>query len=332
MSGSLTWSIEEIRLNLTYNWKISRNESTFKRNFIIKVTDNVHFGLGEVAPNIRYGETPEIILERFNFLPVFPIKIISLSDFSKTIDNLQLPSSLRFGIESAYVHFLAKKNNKPVYTQLGLDPPSEVYTSYTLPIMETGEVKGFINRYNLLRFKYLKLKINQENGKELLEEVAKITDTPLRIDANEAWQDVDNLLVFMETCKRYNIEFFEQPLPAQMVEEYKYLKKTSPYELIADESVTHHFDPDVISEQFHGVNMKLMKAGGYIKGMEILQNSKNKGLKTMIGCMVETSLGIFSAINLSNGINYIDLDGHFLVENEPFNMVSEREGRLKNVT
>ncbi len=328
----LTWSIEELKLTLTYNWKISRNESSFKRNFIIKVTDGIDAAYGEVAPNIRYGETPEIILEKFHFLPSLLESVETIHDLTKVIDNESLPSSLRFGVESAYIHFLSKKNNIPVYTQLGLEAPFEIYTSYTLPIMKPVEVKDFISKYNLLRFKYLKIKIDQESGRDLIEEVSKFTQQPLRIDANEAWQDVDSLLVFMENFKKINIEFFEQPLPSILKEEYKYLKKHCPYELIADESVTNNFDPEEIAHQFHGINMKLMKAGGYLNGIKILQDSKKQGLKTMIGCMVETSLGIFSAINLSNGINYIDLDGHFLVENEPFNMVSEREGRLINVT
>lgn len=328
----LTWSIKEIKLELKYSWKISRNESSYKRNFIITVTDGKITALGEVAPNVRYGETPEQILEKFIFLPLLLESVKTVDELTEAIDSENLPSSLRFGIESAFIHYLSKNNNIPVYTQLGLKAPIEVYTSYTLPIMNTGEVKDFISRHNLLRFKYLKIKINQETGADLINEVAKATSLPLRIDANEAWQDVDNLLVLMNNLRKYNIDFFEQPLPSAMVEEYKYLKRQSPYELIADESVTNHFDVEEIAAQFHGVNMKLMKAGGYLNGIDIVQKSRNKGLKTMIGCMVETSLGIFSAINLCNGINYIDLDGYFLIENEPFKMVSEREGGLLNVT
>jgi L-alanine-DL-glutamate epimerase-like enolase superfamily enzyme len=328
----LNWNIEELKLNLSYNWKISRSESSFKRNFIIKVSDGVITGLGEVAPNIRYGETPEIIMEKFHSLEPNLKSVRKIEELTEILNSEILPSSLRFGLESSFIHFISEKNNIPVYTELGLKAPGEIYTSYTIPIMHPGEVKDFINKHNLLRFKYLKVKINQENGEEFIAEVAKVSNLPLRIDANEAWQDVDNLLVFMEKSKKYNIDFFEQPLPSKMVEEYKYLKKKSPYELIADESVTNHFDPEAIAAQFHGVNMKLMKAGGYLNGIKILQDSSKQGLKTMIGCMVETSLGIFSAINLCNGINYIDLDGHFLVENEPFNKVSERNGRLTNVT
>jgi L-Ala-D/L-Glu epimerase len=327
----LSWSIQELTLPLKYNWKISRNESSTKKNFIVSVTDGTITASGEVAPNIRYGETPALIGEKFHqILPDLNL-IYTLDELTKLIDNKELMSSLRFGVESAFLHYLAKKNNIPVYAQLGLKPPGQVYTSYTLPIMEAGKVKDFINEHNLLRFKYLKIKIHQETGEDFIREVSK-TGKPLRIDANEAWDDVDKLLIFMEKCQKYNIEFFEQPLPSRLTEEYKYLKKCSPYELIADESVTNKVDMEQIEAQFHGVNMKLMKAGGYLCGIKILQEAKNKGLKTMIGCMVETSLGIFSAINLCNDLNYIDLDGYFLIENEPFNMVSEREGRLFNVT
>jgi L-alanine-DL-glutamate epimerase-like enolase superfamily enzyme len=328
----LTWSIQELTLPLKYSWKISRNESSFKTNFIITVTDGVYTSSGEVAPNIRYGETPALIFEKFNQIQPSLLSINTLDELTQFIDSQSLFNSLRFGIESAYVHYLSRKNNIPVFQQLGLKKPGEVYTSYTLPIMEVGKVKDFINEYNLLRFKYLKIKIGQENGAELIEEVLRSSTVPLRIDANEAWQDVDSLLVFMEKYKKSNIQFFEQPLPSALKEEYKYLKKQSPFELVADESVTNHVDLEEIAAQFHGINMKLMKAGGYFNGIKILQDAKKQGLKTMIGCMVETSLGIFSAINLCNDINYIDLDGHFLIENEPFNMVSEQNGRLFNVT
>jgi L-alanine-DL-glutamate epimerase-like enolase superfamily enzyme len=328
----LTWSIQELKLSLKYSWKISRNESSYKRNFIITVTDGNIASSGEVAPNVRYGETPELILEKFKQIQSQLTSINTLNDLTQIIDNQSLLNSLRFGIESAFIHYLSRKNNIPVFQQLGVKKPGEVYTSYTLPIMEPGKVKDFIIEHSLLRFSYLKIKINQENGAGLMDEVLKVSHVPLRIDANEAWQDVDSLLLFMEKYKRKNIQFFEQPLPSSMKEEYKYLKKQSPFELVADESVTNHVDLEEIASQFHGINMKLMKAGGYFNGIKILQDASKQGLKTMIGCMVETSLGIFSAINLCNDINYIDLDGYFLIENEPFNMVSERDGRLFNVT
>ena len=328
----LIWSIEQKELNLIYSWKISRSESSSKTNFFIHVSDGDFSAIGEVAPNIRYGENPEKVREQFAQFLSYSNQINTLEDLIKVIDNLNIINSLSFGIESAYVHLQAKKNNIPVYQQLGLPKPNSLDTTYTLPIMEVSKVKDFINRYNLLRFSSLKIKINQDNGYDLIEEVRKISNIPLKIDANEAWQDVEAFLKFSYQLKGQNIDFFEQPLPSNLVEEYIYLKKLSPFELIADESVTNSTDFEMIAKQFHGVNMKLMKAGGYLKGISIIQESRKQGLKTMIGCMVETTLGIFSAINLCNDLNYIDLDGFFLIENEPFKLVTEEKGRLNIVT
>ena len=194
--------------------------------------------------------------------------------------------------------------------------------------MKIGEIGEFIVKYNLQRFKSLKIKVNSSEGYETIKEVAKHYANPLKIDANEAWTNPDELLLFFEKIKEFNIEFIEQPLPAKLKKEYIYLKQKSGFELIADESVTNSPDFNELKGQFHGVNMKLMKAGGYIEGINILNGAKEAGLKTMIGCMVETTLGISSAMNLCNAINYIDLDGFFIIKNEPFKLVSEKEGLL----
>jgi L-Ala-D/L-Glu epimerase len=74
--------------------------------------------------------------------------------------------------------------------------------------------------------------------------------------------------------------------------------------------------------------MKLMKAGGYMNGLKILNEARKHGLKTMIGCMIETTLGISSAMNICSNINYIDLDGSFIIKNEPFKLITENNGRL----
>ena len=97
---------------------------------------------------------------------------------------------------------------------------------------------------------------------------------------------------------------------------------------MADESITNEENFYILAQQFHGINMKLMKAGGYINGLNILNEARKYGLKTMIGCMIETTLGISSAMNICYNINYIDLDGSFIIKNEPFKLVTEENGRL----
>ena len=325
----LNWSIEEKRLELIYNWKISRSDALYKINFFITVKDGSGIGIGEVAPNLRYDEDPKKIQQQFAlFLRHEPGNLKSIQELIELLTSLQLCNSLRFGIESAYVHYLSSQNHIKVYEVLKLRQPKVIDTTYTLPIMKIGEIGEFIVKYNLKRFRSLKIKVNSSEGYETIKEVTKHYANPLKIDANEAWTNPDELLLFFEKIKEFNIEFIEQPLPAKLKKEYIYLKQKSVFELIADESVTNSPDFNELKEQFHGVNMKLMKAGGYIEGINILNGAREAGLKTMIGCMVETTLGISSAMNLCNAINYIDLDGFFIIKNEPFKLVSEKEGLL----
>jgi len=174
--------------------------------------------------------------------------------------------------------------------------------------------------------------VNEESGYDLLHEVTRILPgRPLIIDGNEAWTDADKLLLFLEQINALpglRVRLLEQPLPAACADHYRYLRPRVAYPLFADESVTDTADFADIAQQFHGVNMKLMKAGGYRNGIRLLQQTQAHGLQTMIGCMVETSLGIWSALQLSSLAQVCDLDGLLIVRDEPFGLVREENGRL----
>ena len=322
----LTWNITQQYLELLYPWKISRNTSTQKTNLFITVTDGTYSGMGEIAPNIRYGETPDLIISCFSRFISDGTSIRSIDELTECIKDF--PNSLRFGIESAFLFFICNKKNSTLSELLNLPEPLPVPTSYTLPIMEASEISSFINEYQLERFSLLKLKVNQENAAELTRALFDHCRKPVCIDANEAFSDPDHVIRFLETIGDIPVLFLEQPLPAAQEEAGVYLKSRSPVPIFADESVTSNPVLGKIATQFHGINMKLMKAGGFIHGKEILQEAKKLSLSTMIGCMVETSLGIKSAIYLTPLCQYYDLDGMFLVKNEPFNMVREQTGYL----
>lgn len=324
----MNWTLEEIQLELKYTWKISRNASDFKTNFIIRIGDGQFEGKGEVAPNVRYKETPELIRQQFQVFALDPAPVDSLSALKTRLDQSTVCNALRFGIESAFIHYLCHRDHKTIFEVLSIQQPKAVFTAYTLPIMEIGEIKEFIAKNHLSRFRFIKIKINSEEGLATLNEVARHVHQPLMVDANEDWKDVEDLIRFMEKIKSRRVQFIEQPLPASFEEEYLHLKKHSLFELIADESITNTADFNLLKRQFHGVNMKLMKAGGYLNGLSILSNARNCGMKTMIGCMVETTLGISSAMHLCHGLDYVDLDGSLILKNDPFHLHGEREGQL----
>ena len=325
----LRWHIETKELQLRFTWKISRNSSDSKTNLFIRVADQQHVGIGEAAPNIRYGETAPILQAQFNYLIENGLELVRSLEDLQILLSLHVPAnSLRFAVESAYIHYICQKNSQTVTEFLGVNLPSGVPTAFTVPIMDPGLVAEFMLRNGLHRYQNLKIKVNQENALDLIREVSKNSNAPLIIDGNEAWEDPDQLLQVLESLTPYPIAFIEQPLPAAKVDEYIYLKQKTPYFLFGDESITDHADFDLIKRQFHGVNMKLMKAGGYINGKHILDQAREHGLKTMIGCMVETSLGIWSAMQLCGGIGYADLDGFLVLKEDPFGIVLEKEGKL----
>jgi len=327
----LKWSIKEIELPLKFSWNISRNSSISKTNFIIQVKNGSFEANGEVAFNVRYGESKELILEKFNEFQELAknTEFNGVESLIAFMDQLELPQSLKFGIESSFVHYLAKLSGKTVAQLLGVNTAHSGKTSFSIPIMEMAKVESFIVENKLERFHFLKIKVNKENATDFTNLVLKNSKVPLRIDANEAFEGTSEVLKFIDSIsQKSRIEFLEQPLPASFHEEALELKKHCPLTLIADESVTKESIDEYFKERFDGVNIKLMKSGGYFKAVKQIRQAKMLGLKTMLGCMVETSLGISSALNISAGIDYLDLDGFLLLKDEPFHLLQEENGKV----
>jgi glutamate racemase len=325
-----TWSIKEIELPLKFTWNISRNSSDIKRNFIIEVKNGSISALGEVAFNVRYGESRELILEKFEeFKNQAPQDFNGIENLVAFLETMDLPQSLKFGIESSFVHYVAILSGKTVAQLMGTNVVSSVKTSFSIPIMEVGKVEAFIKENNLSRFSVLKVKVNRDNAHDFCQEILRLTDVPLRVDANESFTSAAETMKFLETFSNIKrMEFLEQPLHSTQHEEAQELKKHSPVFLMADESVTKEDITSYYPERFHGINVKMMKAGGYMRAVKQLRQAKLLGLKTMLGCMVETSLGISSALNISGGVDFFDLDGCLLIKNDPYKLVSEENGKI----
>lgn len=324
------WSIKEIVLPLKFPWKISRGDSFVKKNFIVEISGGDVTGSGEVAFNARYNESSELIKDGFKcFLDSCPPDFISLEELIVFLDELDIPSSLRFGIESSFVHFLGVISGKRPHELLGIRGVNSIKTSFTLPIIPVGEIGKFVKDHSLNRFSVLKIKVDSDSAKDSIMELVRNFNGNIRIDANEDWSDPDQVIRLIEKFgPDLPIEFLEQPLPAGFHDEYLYLKKNIEVDLMADESLTTEEVTDYYSERFHAVNVKLMKAGGYLKALSQIRAARELGLKIMLGCMVETSLGISSAMNIAYGVDYFDLDGTLLLKDDPFSLVCEENGKL----
>ena len=324
------WKIKEIELPLRFSWAISRSSCDVKKNLIVEYNSNSVLGLGEVAFNSRYGESLESIHKEFKkFVSICPGSITTLADLEPVFNKIDISTSLRFGIESAFIHNMAHIAEMSVTQIIGANSLSKVKTSFSIPIMEAGKVSDFIQDNNLKRFSALKLKVGGDSDMDFLKEVHKNYDGPLRIDANEGWSNPDDVMNLLTgPLSKYNIDFLEQPFSSSSHEEYLKLKPISPVDIIADESITNGEVNRDLANQFHGVNIKLMKSGSYFKALNQLRAARELGMKTMVGCMVETSLGINSAMNISYGADYLDLDGFLLLEKDPYNYLYEDSGTI----
>jgi L-alanine-DL-glutamate epimerase-like enolase superfamily enzyme len=323
------WSISPIILDLKYTWKISRNASDQKTNLIVTYSDGKYSGRGEAAPNVRYNESAEEGLRQFELVANDLDKVKDAVELRQLLKEKNIFNSLQFAIESAWFHFHSATTGKSIPELLGIPAPGMTGISFTIPIMDTGLLKQFYKDNHLSRFPYIKLKVNHEDAFESLHHLQSFCSQPIMVDANESFTDVEKCIYWMEKIKRIPLVLLEQPMPAKMVTESEYLKKYSPFVLFADESMTDHAEFPVLKKSFDGVNMKLMKAGGYINGLNLLKEAKRHNMKTMIGCMVETTLAISSALHLCSLADYADLDSFLLLTEEPFRMVRETEGNLE---
>ena len=325
----MEWTAETILLELKYTWKISRNATDAKTNVIVKVSEGNLSALGEAAPNVRYGESPEKCMEEFaRFRSIVPEDCTRIEQLRLALTHANVSHALSFAIESAWIHFRAKQKHQTVSSYLELEEANHIPISYTIPIMETGRIKEFYDDNRLERFPFIKLKVNQDDAFDATKYLLSFCRQPVMVDANEAFTDVEQCIYWLEKIKRLPLVFVEQPMPSAMVEESAYLKRYSPFPLMADEAITDQANFDELRRCFDGINVKLMKTGGYLTAIRFLKEARRLGMKTMIGCMVETTLGISSAMNLCSLTDYADLDSFILLKEEPYRIIKESEGKL----
>jgi len=224
------------------------------------------------------------------------------------------------GLNIALLDGATKAAKLPIYEhfKLGFTEKKHV-TSFSIGI-DTPEVIREKTR-EAEQYPVLKLKVGSPDDKAnftALREAAPAK--PVRVDANEAWKTKEEALRNIEWLHHHgNIQFIEQPMPATSSRaDMAWLKERSPMLIFGDESYHHASDVDLAAECFHGVNVKLVKTGGISGAYDALQAARKRGLKTMIGCMIESSVLITAAAHLAELTDHLDIDGNILINNDPY--------------
>ena len=318
------WSLKELELPLQFVWKISRAQSHTKKIIIVKIEDGTHSAFGELAGLTQKEDQSESLLQIFNQLTKTP------EDLLDRLLSPSVPAPLRFAMSSALDHLQAQKRQQNLSDFLQVPQRQTLPTSFSLPIMPLEEIEDFFHRFKLRRFSSLKIKIDRPQDINKCRRVYELFQGPLRIDMNEAFESDRQVIDFAEQLSGLPVEFLEQPLPVSQTKDYQELKKHCPLPIFADESLQSQDVDEDLASQFHGINVKLMKAGSYRQALKQLRQARDLGLKTMLGCMVETSLGIAGALSIAHQVDYFDLDGFLYFKDEPFQWVTEQDGLLQH--
>lgn len=317
------------QLNLKHTWTISRNSSDVKNNVFVKYTRNGVFGIGEAAPNVRYNETPESTIEVIKkAIPVVekfdPWHFVDMDYAIRKLAEEQ--TAAKCAIDIAIMDWVGKSLGVPLYKYLGLDNTKAPITSFSIGIDKPDVMQQKIKEAE--DFPILKIKVGTDKDKEILDAVRAVTDKTLRVDANEGWKTKEEALEKIHWLETMGVEFIEQPMPAAMLEETRWLRERVHIPIIADEAVKKAADIPTLATAYDGINIKLMKSAGIQEALRMIWMARSLGMKIMLGCMIESSCAIAAAAHISPLVDYADLDGNLLISNDPFKAVNVEKGRM----
>lgn len=324
MSGfKIEWEI--IPLTLKEVFTISRSSRSEVRNVFLSITKDGITGYGEASPNTRYNETPDTVVSNFEAIPFgFFDDISSPDEVEFRIEKLDSEpvQSAKTAIEMAWLDWWAKLQKQPLWKLWEEQTPVTPVTSYTIGIDTIEKMQAKIR--DAKQYPVYKVKLGTEHDREIIEAIREVTDKPLRVDANEGWSTLEQAQKEIEFLATQNVELIEQPMPASEFKLMKQLKKRSPLPLAADESFIGNEDLQEIAEAFHVINIKLMKIGSIMKARRVLKQAHKIGLQVMVGCMIESSLANAAGALVALNAEYADLDGHLLINNDPFKGIEVR--------
>jgi len=313
-------------LKLTRTWRIASGlggagTNTYDTMFVELSDDQGRSGIGEAASTDRYQQPIEIIEA---FLCKVDASRLSFDDIAGSMKYLETVATgndaAKCGLNIALLDGATKALKQPIhdFLKLGYTEKKHV-TSFSIGIDTPEVIREKVRE--AAGYPVLKLKVGSPDDRAnftALREAAP--EKPVRVDANEAWKTKEEALRNIEWLHQHgNIQFIEQPMPASSSRrDMAWLKDRSSMPIFGDESYHHAGDIDLAAECFHGVNVKLVKTGGISGAFDALQAARKAGLKTMIGCMIESSVLITAAAHLAELTDHLDIDGHLLISNDPY--------------
>ncbi|HWH04501.1 MAG TPA: dipeptide epimerase [Gemmatimonadales bacterium] len=315
---TLKLSAEVVTLTTRHPFIIARGGQSDYRVVCVRLSDGDGVeGWGEASPSAYYGETAETVLEKLKILePHLPKDPFDLdaaeARFAKVVPK---NGAARAALSGALHDLVGKRLGVPLYKLWGLDPKKAPVSSFTIGIDTPEKTRAKVKEAS--GYSILKIKLGTDRDEEILKTIRDATDKPLRVDANAGWTK-ERALKMLPMLKEYGVEFVEQPLPPDDLEGIAAVRKAGILPVVVDESCIVAADIPRVAQAADGINIKLAKCGSLREALRMIATARAHKMLVMVGCMIETSIGITAAAHFTPLVDAADLDGAALTANDPY--------------
>ena len=307
-------TLKKYVLSLKHTFTISRESHDHQDTLIIALSSNGKTGYGESTSNPYYKITVASMTSEIEAIrtEIEAFELEHPEGFHRFLVEKELSNFAICALDLAAWDLYGKLKRQPLYSIWDTSKEKYPVTNYTIGI---APVEKMVEKMQETPWPIYKIKLGTNNDVAIVEALRKHTDAIFRIDANCAWsaeQTIENAPLL----KALGVEFLEQPLKADDWEGQQKVMRNSVLPVIADESCIVETDVAKCITHFNGINVKLTKCGGLTPALRMLQEAKENGLKTMVGCMTESTVGISAIAQLVPQLDYVDMDGPLLLKRD----------------
>jgi L-alanine-DL-glutamate epimerase-like enolase superfamily enzyme len=310
--------IEVLKLRTKHPFVIARGGQSDHRTVWVRLTDSEgKEGWGEAAPSKFYGETVESVIAALEvYRTMLPTDAFHLEGAERCWEaKLRGNGSARAALSAALHDLVGKRLGVPLYQLWGLDPCLAPKSTFTIGLDAPDRIKAKVREAE--QFPILKVKLGTDQDVEILRAIREATDKEIRVDANCGWT-VKRAIRMLPILDEFGVTVLEQPLPPHDHEGLAAIRAQADIPVIADESCLTAVDIPPLIGKVDGINIKLAKCGGLREALRMVAVARAHGLMVMVGCMIESSLGITAAAHITPLVDIVDLDGAALLADDPF--------------
>ncbi len=285
-------------------------------------------GWGEATLPPYLPETQKSVIEFVNNFAKSVSFSSDINDWFTALNLVQANMSAKAALDMALWSLKANLEEKTIGELLGITAGEFPLGTYTIGVCPKEEMKVKIADALAAGFELFKIKLNGENDEQVIKDFKSISDNPFAVDVNQGWKDTLIARKKIEWLENEGCLLVEQPLPRDRNAEMPQIREGAKLPLYADESCQRLNDIEPLSEGFDGINIKLMKCGGITEALQMIKKARELEMKILIGCMSESSVGCTAAAHLTPLADYADLDGPYLIANDPFSRIRIKNGRV----